>query len=80
MNGGPLFPEKELGLFVYEDGEGYGYATEAAAALRDWARQTIGVTEIVSYIDPTNLQSIKVAERLGAKLDRLGKQGSGALV
>ena len=35
INGGPLFPEKELGWFVYEEAEGYGYATEAAAALRD---------------------------------------------
>jgi RimJ/RimL family protein N-acetyltransferase len=80
INGGPLFPEKELGCFVYEHAEGFGYATEAAAALRDWARQTIGLTEIVSYIHPDNLPSIKVAERLGAKLDAVRKPGSGDLV
>ncbi|MGO8189933.1 GNAT family N-acetyltransferase, partial [Rhizobium leguminosarum] len=30
INHGPLFPEKELGWFVYEEYEGRGYATEAA--------------------------------------------------
>lgn len=36
INHGPLFPEKELGWLVYDRHEGQGYATEGAAALRDW--------------------------------------------
>jgi len=66
---GPLFPEKELGWLVYEAYEGQGYATEAAAALRDWAARTLGLNRLVSYIDPDNLRSAAVAERLGAVLD-----------
>ena len=69
INHGPLFPEKELGWLVYEGREGQGYATEAAAALRDWAGQALGIDTLVSYIDPKNTRSIAVAERLDAVLD-----------
>ena len=69
INHGPLFPEKELGWLVYEANEGLGYASEAAVALRDWAGRTLGLAGLVSYIDPENRASIKVAERLGAILD-----------
>lgn len=69
INHGPLFPQKEMGWLVYAGHEGQGYATEAARALRDWAFTEGGLTTLVSYIDPPNLGSIAVAERLGAVLD-----------
>ena len=69
INAGPLFPEREIGWFVYPEAEGRGYATEAAAALRDWALAERGLETLVSYIDPANGRSIRVAERLGARLD-----------
>lgn len=71
INHGPLFPEKELGWFVYEGHEGRGYATEAALALRGWAFETLKLPSLVSYIAPGNVASIAVAERLGACLDRV---------
>ena len=69
INAGPLFPERELGWLVYAEAEGKGYACEAAAALRDWAFAVRGLETLVSYIDPRNARSIKLAERLGAELD-----------
>lgn len=69
INAGPLFPEPELAWLVYEGHEGRGYATEAAAALRDWAATELGLDRLVSYVDPTNPRSIAVAERLGATVD-----------
>lgn len=69
INGGPMFPEKELGWLVYEGFEGRGYVTEAAAALRDWAFGSLGVESLVSYVDPANARSRAVAERLGAVPD-----------
>ncbi|MGX1740752.1 GNAT family N-acetyltransferase [Bosea sp. NPDC055353] len=66
---GPLFPEKELGWLLYEGHEGQGYASEAARSLRDWAAQTLGVAELVSYIAPDNASSAALAERLGAVRD-----------
>ena len=68
---GPLFPEKELGWLLYAGHEGQGYAGEAARALRDWAAQTLGLREMVSYIAPNNAASIALAERLGAVRDPL---------
>lgn len=66
---GPLFPEKELGWLLYDGFEGRGYATEAARALRDWAFAERGLATLVSYFDPQNLRSIRVAERLGGVRD-----------
>lgn len=66
---GPLFPEKELGWLLYQGHEGQGYATEAATALRDWAAEALGVSELVSYIAPDNAGSAAVAERLGGTRD-----------
>ena len=69
INHGPLFPEKELGWFVYPAGEGHGYAFEAACAFRDWAFATLGLQSLVSYMDPENKRSRRLAERMGAFAD-----------
>ena len=69
INHGPLFPEHELGWLVYPDAEGKGYAYEAALALRDWGFRKRRLNTLVSYIDPRNTRSRKLAERLGAVLD-----------
>ena len=64
-----FYPEIELGWHLYDGFEGYGFATEAAVAARDWAFDDRGVPTLVSYIDRDNARSIAVAKRLGAKLD-----------
>lgn len=69
INGGPLFPEPELGWQLYAGHEGQGYATEAARALRDWAFGTLPLQSLVSYTGPDNLASQAVARRLGAVID-----------
>ncbi len=62
------FPEPELYWSVFQGFHGKGYATEAAAAVRDWA---IGIKSIsiMSFVSPDNKPSIRVAERLGAVRD-----------
>lgn len=69
INHGPLFPEKELGWLLYDGFEGHSFASEAAAALRDWAFATLGLPTLVSYVDPDNHASQRVARRLGGRLD-----------
>jgi len=69
INHGPLFPEKELGWLLYKDFEGQGYASEAAAALRDWAFGKLSLDTLVSYCDPANIASQAVAKRLGGEPD-----------
>src|ERR1700722_18116790 len=67
---GPWVPEgwpgTEVGWAVAKPAYGQGYATEASAAAIDWALETLGWTEVIHCIDPENLASQKVAERLGS--------------
>lgn len=69
LNAGPLFPETELGWTLYDGHEGQGFATEGAAALRDWAWGALPVDSLVSYTHPDNAASHAVARRLGAVED-----------
>jgi RimJ/RimL family protein N-acetyltransferase len=63
------WPEREIGWFLWDGAEGRGYATEAARAALDHAFGALGWPTAVSYIDTDNHRSIRVAERLGAKVD-----------
>jgi RimJ/RimL family protein N-acetyltransferase len=63
------YPEPEIGWMVLPAAEGRGIAHEAALAVRNWAYRTLGLKTLVSYIDPANARSIRLAERLGARLD-----------
>jgi len=81
INAGPRFPETELGWQLIESAEGQGYAYEAATAMRRWALETRKLDSLVSYIDPENLRSIALAERLGARRDAWAKpQDPGDLI
>jgi RimJ/RimL family protein N-acetyltransferase len=61
--------EHELGYLMCVSGEGQGFATEAAAAARDYAVQVLGLPSLVSYVAHENHRSAAVAERLGAIRD-----------
>ncbi|MGP6087610.1 GNAT family N-acetyltransferase [Antarctobacter jejuensis] len=65
-----MWEEPELGWHLFDGFEGRGYATEAAAAARDWAGETLGLGPLVSYVHPENTASRRVAERLGADYER----------
>jgi RimJ/RimL family protein N-acetyltransferase len=45
--------------------QGQGYATEAAAASRDFARDVLGATRLIAIIHPDNRPSQRVAEKIG---------------
>ena len=58
--------QPELGWGLLPAHWGHGYATEAAAAIRDWAHERLNIDRLVSLISPDNVRSQRVAERLGA--------------
>lgn len=71
---GPWFPadwpEREIGWSLWDAADaGEGYATEAAGAVLEHVFGTLGWETVVSYIDPANAPSIRLAERLGAVRD-----------
>lgn len=61
------FAQPELGWALAREHWGQGYATEAVAAIRGWARAERGLGRLVSLIAPANVRSQRVAERLGCK-------------
>jgi len=61
--------EPELGWLFLPEARGRGLAAEAAAAARAHALGTAALPSLVSYIDPTNAASRRLAERLGARRD-----------
>ena len=58
--------QPELGWALIRAHWGNGYATEAAAAIRDWAHECRSIDRLVSLITPDNVRSQRVAQRLGA--------------
>lgn len=55
----------EVGYHVRAALHGQGYATEAAAACRDFARENLAVSELVAIIHPDNAASERVACKIG---------------
>lgn len=64
------WPEREIAWIIWPDKAGKGYALEATHAVRMYFYDQRGWDGAVSYIDPKNLDSIRLAERLGATKDR----------
>lgn len=64
------WPGPEVGWGLVRDAWGKGYATEGATAAIDWAFDALGWTEVIHTIEPANVNSQKVARRLGSTLLR----------
>lgn len=63
-------PEDEIGYHLQRKHWGNGYATEAAAACRDYAFGELGKSRVISLIMPNHLKSRAVAERIGMRVER----------
>ena len=48
-----------------------GYAIEAALAMKDHARDAIGLKRLVAVVDPQNAGSIRLVEKLGMTFERM---------
>jgi ribosomal-protein-alanine N-acetyltransferase len=65
-DGRPL-AEVEVGWHLGRFAWGNGYATEAARAVLDHAKGTLGLAVVYAIVLPENVRSIRVTERLGMK-------------
>lgn len=63
--------EVEVGYHVLPAYQGRGYASEAAAACRDAARERFSIGRLIAVINPANLPSRAVAERIGLRPEKL---------
>jgi len=62
--------EIELGWMLAREFWGHGYAAEAARVARDWAWNELGLSRLVSIIQVGNERSVRLAVRLGGRLER----------
>ena len=62
--------EIEVGYHVLRGLWGRGFAPEAAAACRDFARDVLALDRLVALIDPRNLASQRVAAKIGLAYER----------
>jgi RimJ/RimL family protein N-acetyltransferase len=75
------WPGFELGWTLAREFWGRGYATEGARRALDFAFDEMGREHVISLIRPDNAPSIRVAERLGERLEgSVELLGSEALV
>jgi RimJ/RimL family protein N-acetyltransferase len=69
---GPWHPEgwpgHEIGWGIVRACWGRGYAVEGSIAATNWAFRTLGWTEVIHSIAPENVQSQRVAQKLGSRL------------
>lgn len=62
--------EIEVGYHVRTCLQGRGYATEAAAAARDFARDTLFLSRLIAIINPENVPSQRVAGKIGLRPEK----------
>jgi RimJ/RimL family protein N-acetyltransferase len=61
------WPGDEIGWTIARNYWGRGYASEGASAATDWAFDNLGWTKIIHSIAPANVQSQRVAQKLGSR-------------
>jgi RimJ/RimL family protein N-acetyltransferase len=60
----------EIGYMFLRRHWGQGFATEAAAACRDYAFERLKYTRVISLVDPGNIASRRVAEKVGMRVEK----------
>jgi len=63
-------PEVEVGYRFVRTKWGKGLATEAATAVRDYAFDNLGLDRLIALVDPSNIASSRVAEKIGMKYEK----------
>jgi RimJ/RimL family protein N-acetyltransferase len=76
-----VLPAVEVGWRLASDVWGRGLATEGGRAGIEWGFGSLGLDRIISIIDPDNVASVRVAEKLGMRPSRDERHpGSGRLL
>jgi ribosomal-protein-alanine N-acetyltransferase len=67
----------EIGWWIVPSAWGRGYASEAAAAARDEGFAVLGLAHMLARLQPANLASARVAEKIGMCAERqaIGRSG-----
>ncbi|MDU8927578.1 GNAT family N-acetyltransferase [Alisedimentitalea sp. MJ-SS2] len=66
----PGWDEPELGWSVSQNAQGQGIAFEATQAARAYGAKHLNLDGVISYINPANTRSLRLAKRLEATYER----------
>jgi ribosomal-protein-alanine N-acetyltransferase len=70
-------PEVEVAYLIDPAYWGQGLGTEAAQGVLDYAVATLGLSRLICLIDAGNAASIRVAEKIGMRFEREGRDEKG---
>jgi RimJ/RimL family protein N-acetyltransferase len=59
--------EPEIGYALFREHQGFGYATEAATALRDWIFRETDWPRFIGFADMRNTPSLAILRRIGMR-------------
>jgi RimJ/RimL family protein N-acetyltransferase len=62
--------EEEIGYHIHRGCWGQGFASEAAAAVRDYQFNVRGKRRVISWMSPEHLASRRVAEKNGMHFEK----------
>ena len=62
--------DMDIGFAYLPEHIGKGYGLEAAKSVMDYARDGLGATRIVGIVNPANVNSIRLLEKLGLRFER----------
>ncbi|HEY6074466.1 MAG TPA: GNAT family N-acetyltransferase [Anaerolineales bacterium] len=69
--------EVEVAYLIAPEFQGQGLATEAAQAILNYGFETLSLPRLVCLIDAENLASIRVAEKIGMRFEKEGRDEIG---
>ena len=66
-----ILPDPDIGFAFMPEFRSLGYAFEAAAAVREFSRDTLRLPRLLAIVSPANARSIRLLERLGFAFERM---------
>jgi RimJ/RimL family protein N-acetyltransferase len=70
-------PEVEIAYMLAKAYWGQGLGSEAALGIRDYAFEKLGLSRLICLIDRDNIASIRVAEKVGMRFEKEGRDDKG---
>ena len=70
-------PEVEIAYMLAKAYWGQGLGSEAAQGIRDYAFERLGLSRLICLPDRNNIASIRVAEKVGMRFEKEGRDDKG---
>jgi RimJ/RimL family protein N-acetyltransferase len=69
-------PDVDIGFAFLPQYRSQGYAYESATAVRRYGHEVLGLSRIVAIVSPSNVDSIRLLERIGLRYESMVRPAS----